>query len=249
MYRQGLGDCFLLSFPRDGGGRPVFMLIDCGVILGTPNPTPIMRQVAESILQETGGRIDIVVATHQHYDHLSGFLQAADIFDQIKIDTLWLAWTEDDSDPLARRLRSERDKTKTALRMALTKLRADGGAGVTDRVEGLLDFFGPPLTAAAKKDQTDLALEWLRNRAGKICFWKPGEDPIPLPNSAGVKVFVLGPPHDDAKIHHSDPNAKEKRDNDVYQRRSARRRHGLLLRRPWRESVERQVSARAAADE
>ncbi|MDB5328687.1 MAG: hypothetical protein JWM57_4256 [Phycisphaerales bacterium] len=217
MYRQGLGDCFLLSFPRDGGGRPVFMLIDCGVILGTPNPTPMMHRVAESILQETGGQIDIVVATHQHYDHLSGFLQAADVFDKIKIDTLWLAWTEDDADPLAKRLRNERNKTKTALRMALTRLKADGGPGVADRVQSLLGFFGPSLAAGAKKDQTDLALEWLRDRAGKIKFWKPGIDPIPLPGATDVKVFMLGPPHDDATIHHSDPSAKEKRDNVVYQ--------------------------------
>ena len=30
MYRQGHGDCFLLAFPRDGGGEPVRVLIDCG---------------------------------------------------------------------------------------------------------------------------------------------------------------------------------------------------------------------------
>ena len=30
MYRQGLGDCFLLAFPGKGS-EPVHMLIDCGV--------------------------------------------------------------------------------------------------------------------------------------------------------------------------------------------------------------------------
>ena len=38
MYRQGLGDCFLLSFPRPGGESHV--LIDCGVLDGTADPRP-----------------------------------------------------------------------------------------------------------------------------------------------------------------------------------------------------------------
>src|SRR5690242_3836618 len=43
MYRTGLGDCFLLAFPR---GTPVpqrpreafYMLVDCGVFFRTPGP-------------------------------------------------------------------------------------------------------------------------------------------------------------------------------------------------------------------
>ena len=30
MYRPGHGDCFLLALPREGGGDPVYVLIDCG---------------------------------------------------------------------------------------------------------------------------------------------------------------------------------------------------------------------------
>src|SRR5687768_16586106 len=30
MYRIGHGDCFLLAMPREGGGNPVYVLIDCG---------------------------------------------------------------------------------------------------------------------------------------------------------------------------------------------------------------------------
>src|SRR4051794_40738705 len=40
MYRTGLGDCFLLAFPKAHGDRrdPFTMLIDCGVYKGTPEP-------------------------------------------------------------------------------------------------------------------------------------------------------------------------------------------------------------------
>src|SRR5262249_3334007 len=49
MYRQGLGDCFLLSFPTPSKDRRFFMMIDCGVILGTQDPEPKMRAVLEDI--------------------------------------------------------------------------------------------------------------------------------------------------------------------------------------------------------
>src|SRR5262249_33492650 len=57
MYRQGLGDCFLICLPRDGG-KTFYMMIDCGVILGTPNPGDIMQKVVGDIIQTTGGHID-----------------------------------------------------------------------------------------------------------------------------------------------------------------------------------------------
>src|SRR4051794_3766303 len=75
MYCQGLGDCFLLCF-RGKLNDPVYMLIDCGVILGTSNPQTIMVQVVQNIIKATGGHIHYLLGTHQHWDHLSGFIQA-----------------------------------------------------------------------------------------------------------------------------------------------------------------------------
>ena len=77
MYRQGLGDCFLITVPR-AAGPPFHMMIDCGVILGTENPSEIMGKVVRDIVATTNGRVDVVVATHEHWDHISGFLQAKD---------------------------------------------------------------------------------------------------------------------------------------------------------------------------
>ena len=44
MYRQGLGDCFLLTIPRNNG-KPFYAVIDCGVILGTKDAGKIMKEV------------------------------------------------------------------------------------------------------------------------------------------------------------------------------------------------------------
>ena len=51
MYRQGLGDCFLLTFSPEK--NPIHMLIDCGT-LGT-NATEVgMPEVIDNIAKETG---------------------------------------------------------------------------------------------------------------------------------------------------------------------------------------------------
>jgi len=107
MYRQGLGDCFLLS-ATDADRVAWHVLVDCGVLLGTPDAAATMHEVAADILAVTGGHLDAVVATHEHWDHISGFLQAEDVFTQLTIDTAWLAWTEDEHDELACRLRATR---------------------------------------------------------------------------------------------------------------------------------------------
>src|SRR5262249_40548930 len=79
MYRQGLGDCFLITIPRKNN-TPFYAVIDCGVILGTQNAGQIMTDVVEHIIQTTGGHVDLVAATHEHWDHISGFGQAREIW-------------------------------------------------------------------------------------------------------------------------------------------------------------------------
>src|SRR5206468_9215011 len=77
MYRQGLGDCLLVTLPRRDGSN-YFILVDCGVIQGTANASTVMAQVVADIAKTTNGTIDLLLATHQHWDHLSGFVQAGD---------------------------------------------------------------------------------------------------------------------------------------------------------------------------
>ena len=92
MYRQGLGDCFLLTC--SDGDETSHLLIDCGVLKGTAEGEERMQEVAKSVRETTGGRLDRLVVTHEHWDHLSGFLQeeaseslAATYFGDVTSDT------------------------------------------------------------------------------------------------------------------------------------------------------------------
>ena len=75
MYRHGLGDCFLLAFGATKQSQK-YMLIDCGVLLGTDDVDRKMMEVAKDIRQATGDHLDALVVTHEHWDHVSGFIQA-----------------------------------------------------------------------------------------------------------------------------------------------------------------------------
>jgi glyoxylase-like metal-dependent hydrolase (beta-lactamase superfamily II) len=213
MYRQGLGDCFLLAFAA-GDERPFYMLIDCGVLLGTENAGDTMRKVAESLRDSTGGRIDVLVATHQHWDHLSGFDQARDVFDQIDFGEVWVAWTEDPASDLGNRLRARRKAHLRALDGAARSLRATGDAGQAATIEAVLGFFGEP-GQDGHPSPIERALDYVLRRGHPPRYRTPGEV-VGLPGLA--RAFVLGPPQDEALLLRSTPT---RRASEVYEKRLA----------------------------
>jgi glyoxylase-like metal-dependent hydrolase (beta-lactamase superfamily II) len=102
MFRQGHGDCFLLALPRDGGGDPVYVLIDCGYKPGSPeylNEGQTIEDIVEQIGEATDFHLDLVIITHEHQDHVNGFWKENDpYFKDFQIDEAWMAWTEDPKD-------------------------------------------------------------------------------------------------------------------------------------------------------
>jgi hypothetical protein len=71
MYQVGFGDCFLLSFEYGGQLRDHHMLIDFGSTHLASDTD--LDDVAESIVEATSGRLDVLVISHRHNDHMSGF--------------------------------------------------------------------------------------------------------------------------------------------------------------------------------
>ena len=189
MYRQGLGDCFLLTF-RAADGRPFFMLIDCGVILGTKEPDKVMTAVAEDIRQRTGGHIHVAVATHEHWDHLSGFVQAQSVFEQITIDTVWLAWTEDPKDPLAKSLRAGRRQALQALHQAVAYMKeADPASETPGQVEEVLGRSGGRVVSLSE-EQIAHAWRSLALEEGVFCEPASAAGPVALTVNAPITSFA-----------------------------------------------------------
>jgi beta-lactamase superfamily II metal-dependent hydrolase len=197
MYRQGLGDCFLITLPKKDG-TPYYIMIDCGVILGTSDAATKMQDVVNNIISTTGGRVDLLLATHEHWDHLSGFVQARDVFKGLKVDNVWLAWTEDPKDDLANELRSEHMKMRMALSAAAARMRF--GAGGSAAVDSLMEFFG-----AAGQGTTGDALKVVKAFSKTPRFCLPSDDPVEL-QGIDARLYILGPPHDKKMIKKFNPS-------------------------------------------
>ena len=200
MYRQGLGDCFLITIPRTEG-TPFYAVIDCGVILGTKDSGKVMNEVVEHIIQTTGGHIDLVVATHEHWDHISGFGQARELWTGTTVDQVWLSWAEDNSNQLARKLRGEREVLKMALHIAASRMGLAGDAAGSEELTNLLSF-------SAAAGTTADALDVVKGLSANLKYCNPTDDPIQIPGTA-VKVYVLGPPADERLIKKYNPSKRE----------------------------------------
>jgi hypothetical protein len=193
IYRHGLGDCHLVTLHADGGAT-YRILIDCGVIIGTANATQVMTEVMEDIRKESGDKIDLLVATHKHWDHVSGFVQAKAAFAQLNVGEVWMAWTEDPDDKKARELRKENDQALALLQSAAMRLQMDAPDSEHPLIE-LLGFFG-----ASARITTQSALEAVRSKSANVKYWDPEVDaPHDLPGF-GAKIYVLGPPRAESNL-------------------------------------------------
>jgi len=200
-YRHGLGDCHLLTV--FGAANTKFtIMIDCGVILGTPGAKDRMTTVMEDIITQTNGRVDLLVVTHEHWDHVSGFLQARDAFARLQVGDVWMAWTENPDDDDAKLLRKERGAALQKLQMAATRMRIDGQKD-DSFLTSLLEFFG-----AAAGNTTKDALEAARAKSATPRYCDPAGAPFNLPNGFGARIFTLGPPREVALLKKTLPSRK-----------------------------------------
>ncbi len=230
MYRIGHGDCFLLALPRDGGGDPVYVLIDCGYKPGSQSTEFLHGKSASDIVEHLrdacGDRLDLAIATHEHQDHLNAIWKKRDpYFAQLAIDETWLAWTEKPDDPLAVRLRKANHDQLLGLIGARNRLALALGEGNPDvqQIDLLLgletgeesdDFPTPEArfgAASPSESVNKQGLKLLKDKAAaargvRYCY--PGDGPLTLPGTA-VKVYVLGPPYSEELIEDEDPKGAE----------------------------------------
>lgn len=232
MYGDVLGDCFLLGFPSTTTGATFHMLIDAGILHGTPDATERARRIMSDIVRTTR-RIDVLVVTHEHWDHLSCFQLAAQEFGALDIGELWLAWTEDRRDEQARRLREGREKAMKVIDSSFDALSAllepDADPSFGDDEEASTSMSSLPLNsltgliAFAGADRGDMIaasqrvnsiIDQLRQKAERVKFLQPGSPVISVGGADGLNVYVLGPPRDEVLLRRSRPR---KRAKEVYE--------------------------------
>jgi hypothetical protein len=208
LYRQGLGDCILVRLPKDDGSD-FSLLIDCGVAVATADAADIIKKVLADVSETMNNRLDVLAVTHEHWDHVSGFQQAQDEFGKLSFGEVWLAWTEDGSDELARRLKKDHVDAFAAIsRSAAVRAISGDSAGAND-----LLLIAGMLGAAGEKTRAALDIAKAKAGPGGPRYCLPTNLPIEI-EGTGARIYVLGPPHDEKAIRHFNPS---KRDPETYE--------------------------------
>jgi hypothetical protein len=204
-YGVGFGDCFLLSFhyPDHTGDRHV--LIDFGSTQSPPNAKKdLMRLIAKDIAGVVGTRLHVLVATHRHADHISGFATnksktgPGDIIAGLEPQLVVQPWTERPDAP--RNFvgtMGSMQAANDALRLSLTRMSAVAGAASREARH---------LPAAARSEIQFVAadgvsnLSSLKNLAGmgkktRAAYVQYGSQVAAFKTLLpGIKVSILGPP-------------------------------------------------------
>jgi Metallo-beta-lactamase superfamily len=203
-YNVGFGDCLLLSLTYDDDSKR-HVLIDFG---STELPTSArpghMERIAQNIAEETDNKLDVLVATHRHADHISGFGHSAagKIIAGLKPEVVIQPWTEDPALKTDARQPAAAPNGHRALHSSLADMqafaagaRAEGLrlANVTTfpkRVAERLAFMGE--TNLKNKDAVEALMKM--GKKTRAVYAKFGDDLGIDDLLPGVTVEVLGPP-------------------------------------------------------
>ncbi|GAA1800408.1 MBL fold metallo-hydrolase [Agromyces neolithicus] len=221
MYNVGFGDSFLVTVRRDSAVWR--MLVDCGVhshgrvkVNGVSRPIgKIVDRIIDDLRAEAAPgeppHLDVVVATHHHQDHISGFAEEA--WAEVDVAEVWVPFVEDPGDPDAVRLRSGLDDAANRLRSLIDSTSARAVANESK------DDLRLALAFAVNSSRNAIATDRLLGR-GNRRFRRPPSDVLvrylpdteaeantiatPIP---GVTARILGPSRDPAKLKRMDPPA------------------------------------------
>lgn len=138
-YNVGCGDCIYVGIPN--GEDRFHVLIDCGSKESAR--TGVMGGAIEHMEKhllsddEDSGkkRLDLLVVTHRHEDHIKGF--DPKFFKKIAIKNIWITAAMDESHDQAKKVRSLHGFVTDAMRGL-----ADSGAALSPELEDLVALYG-----------------------------------------------------------------------------------------------------------
>lgn len=199
MYNVGFGDAFLVQFPD--GERTRRVLIDCGSHSIGPGPVK-MKEMVEQIIEDVtdGGvpRIDVVVCTHRHQDHVSGFRYKS--WNRVEVGEVWMPWTEHPTDDAAKEIRERQSRRARSLAMSLAQL------GAAEEAQAIVRN---SLTNAPAMHTLHNGFHSVKTR--RFLPKKQGADTrtFTTPVLPGVSVHVLGPSRHPDVIRDMEPGEGE----------------------------------------
>ncbi len=133
MYRIGFGDFFLLTVPGKNG--PAHILIDCGVHAAN---IKTIDECVKNMKTETGNHLALVILTHYHADHMSGFASNYDDFAAFDVGAVWITNRLDPGNKDASKFMAQLTSVAQQLKLQLGVRHDPGAIEAQHKVENAL---------------------------------------------------------------------------------------------------------------
>lgn len=208
MYNVGFGDSFLLSYTFDEEIHRI--LVDCGYHLSGRGPRPIKKiveQIIEDCRDEDGiSRINIVVASHRHYDHIAGF-SYKDLWSEVEVKEVWMPWTEDPNDPIGVRITDSFKKRANRLYNRLSQLMEKASLEKNEVLSSLREIV---INALSNQEAIDVLRGGFSGDPQRKYYPKrEGRKKFTTRSLPGAIVHLLGPSFDEDVIAELEPPPEE----------------------------------------
>jgi beta-lactamase superfamily II metal-dependent hydrolase len=205
MYNVGFGDAFLVLLPT--GNKQRRILFDCGSVEAAQGVAmaSVVQRIIDDVTDDDGiPRIDVVVATHRHKDHISGFGNAA--WQGVEVKEVWMPWTEDPTDAEARKIRDIQSSLAFELNASLSKQAAALTEENRKAMNRYMDIVSNALMLTNEKEMKTLHSGFSGDPERRFLPTKTDDSRLlktdVLP---GVKIHVLGPSRKRDVIRDMDP--------------------------------------------
>jgi beta-lactamase superfamily II metal-dependent hydrolase len=187
VFDVGLGDCIYCRIPKGHkDGRDFHILIDCGTLSGTSRLSEAMEKLKPALPAVDGKhRIDLLVVTHEHKDHMTGF--GMKLWDDFSFGAIWMSAAMDPKHPEAEKAKKLHSFAASAMAEAL-RLNLALGPELTELASAM----------ALNADAMKTLRETLPNASGIKPTYvhadsSKAELALPL---KGASISVLGPERD-----------------------------------------------------